>query len=290
MEKLRDFLASIILRRTHVTLNQGTLPPRCDVMLYCELLPIQRQLYDATVKSLLKTLGITHYGGDCGSDSDDEAEEDNGANLGGCVLPAVQQLRRLCTSAASDTSQGNVVEFSGKYYVCIIQLHLHLFDCCWQVLQEYLRMVKKHDPTGKVVIVSNFTGTLDEVQSVAQTQGWSFLRLDGSVPAQKRQGLVDSFNSKYGSVFLFLLSARAGGMGLSLVGANRLVMLDCDWNPATDRQALARIWRQGQTKPVTLVRMVAVKTIEEAIIQVITRVLVFKFNHIPYVCVCSGNH
>ena len=68
-------------------------------------------------------------------------------------------------------------------------------------------------------------------------------------------------------VFLFLLSARAGGVGINLIGGSRLIMMDCEWNPAIDKQAMARIWRQGQKKPVFIYRLITSGLIEETIIR-----------------------
>ena len=64
----------------------------------------------------------------------------------------------------------------------------------------------------------------------------------------KRQKLVDQFNDPAGKEFVFLLSSKAGGCGINLIGANRLILFDPDWNPAADQQALARVWRDGQKK------------------------------------------
>ena len=66
---------------------------------------------------------------------------------------------------------------------------------------------------------------------------------------------------------MFLLSTKAGGVGLNLVGANRLVLFDSDWNPANDLQALARVWREGQRKPVTIYRLLSTGTVEERVFQ-----------------------
>jgi DNA repair and recombination RAD54-like protein len=72
--------------------------------------------------------------------------------------------------------------------------------------------------------------------------------------------MVEKFNSPDSSDFLFLLSSKAGGCGLNLIGANRLVMFDPDWNPANDDQAMARVWRDGQTKTCYIYRLVAVSS------------------------------
>ncbi len=96
-------------------------------------------------------------------------------------------------------------------------------------MQSFLTNLKKNNPSDKVVIVSNFTSTLDIIASLANNNHWDFLRLDGSVPANKRQGLVDLFNINNSyinnncnssvqvrNIYLFLLSAKAGGVGINL--------------------------------------------------------------------------
>lgn len=120
----------------------------------------------------------------------------------------------------------------------------------------------------KAVIVSNYTQTLDVVAGLAAVRGWTLARLDGSTPADKRTALVTAFNTTTPrDQFLFLLSSKSGGAGLNLIGASRLLLLDVAWNPATDRQALARIWRDGQKRPVFTYRFVTAGALEEKILQ-----------------------
>jgi len=83
----------------------------------------------------------------------------------------------------------------------------------------------------------------------------------------KRQKLVDQFNDPEGKEFVFLLSSKAGGCGINLIGANRLILFDPDWNPAADQQALARVWRDGQKKECFVYRFISTGTIEEKIFQ-----------------------
>lgn len=91
-------------------------------------------------------------------------------------------------------------------------------------------------PSSRVVVVSNYTKTLDLLEDLCVAMGYTFCRLDGHTPTGQRQRLVDSFNSAYSQNFLFLLSSKAGGVGLNLVGASHLVLYDIDWNPANDIQ------------------------------------------------------
>ena len=135
-----------------------------------------------------------------------------------------------------------------------------------QVLDALLRELRSSCPGEKVVIVSNFTGMLARVQQLATARNWATITLTGATRCQDRQSSVERFNRENDPSFLFLLSARAGGAGISLVGGSRLVALDCDWNPAVDLQALARCWREGQTKPVFVYRMVTRGTIEQTML------------------------
>ena len=95
--------------------------------------------------------------------------------------------------------------------------------------------------------MSNYTQTLDLFGNLCRAREYGFLRLDGSTSISKRQKLVTQFNDPSSNIFVFLLSSKAGGCGLNLVGGNRLVLFDPDWNPANDKQAAARVraWWMG---------------------------------------------
>jgi hypothetical protein len=99
------------------------------------------------------------------------------------------------------------------------------------------------------------------------TNHWPVLRLDGTTSATKRTSLVDTFNDLFSNSFVFLLSSKAGGCGINLIGGSRLVLFDPDWNPASDKQAAARIWREGQKRRCYIYRFMSTGSIEEKIIQ-----------------------
>lgn len=110
--------------------------------------------------------------------------------------------------------------------VCVVFMYLY---CAFLYLSMNLCPCR-------VVVVSNYTQTLDLLQDLFGHMGYTFCRLDGHTPTGQRQRLVDSFNSPYSQNFLFLLSSKAGGVGLNLIGASHLVLYDIDWNPANDIQ------------------------------------------------------
>uniref|UniRef100_A0A8C5SQZ0 RAD54 homolog B n=1 Tax=Laticauda laticaudata TaxID=8630 RepID=A0A8C5SQZ0_LATLA len=136
-----------------------------------------------------------------------------------------------------------------------------------KVLTQMLAAIHERGPSERVVVVSNYTQTLNILQEVCQRRGYPYTRLDGSTPVSQRQQIVDSFNSKFCPAFIFLLSSKAGGVGLNLVGASHLILYDIDWNPATDIQAMARVWRDGQRHTVHIYRLLTTGTIEEKIYQ-----------------------
>ncbi|KAF2241127.1 DNA repair and recombination protein RAD26 [Trematosphaeria pertusa] len=120
----------------------------------------------------------------------------------------------------------------------------------------------------KVVIVSNYTTTLDMIERLLVSLSYTYLRLDGTTPTAKRQPLVEKFNkTAKATSFAFLLSAKSGGVGINLIGASRIVLFDIDWNPATDLQAMARIHRDGQKLPCKVYRFLVQGALDEKIFQ-----------------------
>jgi hypothetical protein len=134
-----------------------------------------------------------------------------------------------------------------------------------ELLDDLLREV--HEKGDRIVVVSNFTSILNQIERLCALREYNFVRLEGSTPGDKRMGIVNAYNSPKSKDFVFLLSSRAGGAGLNLIGANRLVLFDPDWNPSNDHQAMARIWRDGQKKTVFIYRFISAGTIEEKIFQ-----------------------
>lgn len=135
------------------------------------------------------------------------------------------------------------------------------------MLLDCMLAAMKMNTTDKIVLISNYTQTLDLFERLSRKRGYNFVRLDGTMNIKKRGKVVESFNAPDSQDFIFLLSSKAGGCGLNLIGANRLVMFDPDWNPANDEQAMARVWRDGQKKPCFIYRFVATGSIEEKIFQ-----------------------
>jgi len=117
----------------------------------------------------------------------------------------------------------------------------------------------------RALVFSQFTSYLKTVSQALDVAGIPYLYLDGSTPVRKRNALVKEFQE--GEVPLFLISLKAGGLGLNLTGANYVVHLDPWWNPAIEQQATDRAYRIGQTKDVTVYHLISANTIEEKILR-----------------------
>jgi SNF2 family DNA or RNA helicase len=132
----------------------------------------------------------------------------------------------------------------------------------WLILRTLLQEWKANGD--KVLLFSLNLRLLDWIAYFVEMEGYRHVRLDGSVPQKKRQGLVDDFN-RDASIFIFLISTTAGGTGLNLTGANKVVVFDPHWNPAHDLQAMDRAYRFGQTRDVDVYRLIGKGSLEEAI-------------------------
>jgi chromodomain-helicase-DNA-binding protein 7 len=114
----------------------------------------------------------------------------------------------------------------------------------------------------RVLIFSQFTKVLDLMSDILETEGWRFERLDGSVSGTERQRAIDRFSDKNSDSFIFILSTRAGGVGINLTAADTVIVFDPDWNPQNDVQAMARVHRIGQTKTVQIYKLCTKGTYE----------------------------
>lgn len=120
----------------------------------------------------------------------------------------------------------------------------------------------------RVLMFSQFLGMLDILEDFLRGMNMSYQRLDGNISGLEKQKRLDMFNSPDSELFVFLLSTRAGGVGINLSTADTVIMLDPDFNPHQDLQALSRAHRIGQTKKVLCLQLITKDTVEERIMQI----------------------
>lgn len=117
---------------------------------------------------------------------------------------------------------------------------------------------------------------LDLLQNYLSLKGWSNERLDGTTSIMDRQRIIDTFNNQSGKSKIFLLSTRAGGLGINLTSADTIIFTDSDFNPYRDLQAISRAHRMGQMNKVKVYRLVSKYTAEERIIEIATKKLLLE--------------
>ncbi|XP_024375892.1 protein CHROMATIN REMODELING 19 [Physcomitrium patens] len=212
---------------------------------------IRRVFTDETVKKLAKKYHkMAVFGNECSVERVRE-ELSNYSDF---------TLHRMCLT------YGGVPGGQGK-----LDDHHVLASAKCQALVKLLPQLKKngHRP----LIFSQWTNMLDILEWALAVIGLRFTRLDGSTPVTERQNLVDEYNNNP-DIFVFLLSTRAGGQGLNLTGADTVIIHDVDFNPQMDRQAEDRCHRIGQSKPVTVYRLVTNGTVDESIFRIAQQKLV----------------
>ena len=236
---LKDRIRPFVLRRLKETVAQD-LPPKIIVDQVVELSPLQVELY----KRVLASADYQRVVEEVGVKGVQRAKV--------LILKVYTTLRSICNhpSLAKEEYQGETVELkdSGK------------LDCLKELMEEVV------DGEHRVLLFCQSTRMLDIIESFFRQWQITFIRLDGDTPPPDRPDLVQRFNTDP-TINCFLISTRAGGTGLNLTGADTVIFYDHDWNPANDHQAQDRAYRIGQTKPVTVYRLVSRGTIEEKILQ-----------------------
>jgi SNF2 family DNA or RNA helicase len=231
---LQKLIQPFILRRMKNQVLEE-LPARTEIRLTVELSKEEMAFYEALRQQAVAQLF--------------ESKEKSGGKKYLKILAEIMKLRRACCNSALVNEE--IVLPSSK---------LAIFG---KVLQELLE--NKH----KALVFSQFVGHLNLIRAYLDEKNIHYQYLDGSTPVKQRKIAVDSFQAGKGDVFL--ISLKAGGLGLNLTAADYVIHMDPWWNPAVEDQASDRAHRIGQHRPVTIYRLVAKDTIEEKIVEMHNR-------------------
>lgn len=261
MEKERELRALVdrcMIRRTNSILSKY-LPTKYEIVVCCGFTEVQQKIYEKFIASkvILKALK-----------DDDSSKKDGGKTS----LQAINFLKKLSNHPAliQESLASREFDLNGIDSEMLSRLggkELRPELSGKLMFLDMLLASIKSQTKDRVVLVSNYTQTLDLFEKLCRIRSYQFTRLDGSMSVKKRGKVVENFNDPTSGQFIFMLSSKAGGCGLNLIGANRLVMFDPDWNPANDAQAMARCWRDGQKKDCFTYRLLGTGGIEEKIFQ-----------------------
>jgi len=234
ISNMHAMLAPFLLQRTKASvLSLDALPPRREETLWVPLSAWQESTYEQLKAKTLRRLAA-----------------DGGEVNHQALRNVTMHLRKIALHpylfgrGADKREPEDLVRASGK-------------------LEALDRVLRKLKPCGhKVLIFSQFTSMLDLLQELLVLRGWTFERIDGQVAAEDRRARIGRFSDP-GGAFVFLLSSRAGAVGLNLQAADTVVLFDMDWNPQQDKQAIARAHRIGQTREVLVLRLLTPTPIEQ---------------------------
>ncbi|XP_068598282.1 chromodomain-helicase-DNA-binding protein 5 [Brachionichthys hirsutus] len=248
IKKLHDLLGPHMLRRLKADVFKN-MPAKTELIVRVELSPMQKKYY--------KFILTRNF----------EALNSKGGGNQVSLLNIMMDLKKCCNHPylfpvaaveapvlPNGSYDGNLlVKSSGKL----------------TLLQKMLKKLK--DEGHRVLIFSQMTKMLDLLEDFLEFEGYKYERIDGGITGGLRQEAIDRFNAPGAQQFCFLLSTRAGGLGINLASADTVIIYDSDWNPHNDIQAFSRAHRIGQNRKVMIYRFVTRGSVEERITQVAKR-------------------
>ena len=235
-------LSPLMLRRLKKdVLTSMQIPPKTELKIFVPLTEMQRFWYSGMLSGECASLAAA-------------GSSDAYRRLNSLVM----QLRKVCNhpylfdeaDANTHWTDEDIVKASGKM----------------MVLDKLLQKLKAEGR--KVLIFSQFTSMLHVLSDFLNLRRYKFLRLDGSTSVARRRYEIACFQNPKSDFLAYLISTRAGGLGINLTAADTVVLYDSDWNPAIDSQAQDRAHRVGQTRPVHVYRLITRHTVEQRILQV----------------------
>lgn len=239
IRKLHTVLRPFMLRRVKKDVA-CSVPPKKETKLFVGLTKMQQQWY---TKVLSK-------------------DADSLNSLGGPdkirLLNIMMQLRKVCNHPyLFDGAEAGPPYTDGP----------HLWENCGKMMLINKLLPKLKANGSRVLIFSSMTRVLDIIEDYLRLQSYQYCRIDGSTDGESRDSQMEEFNRPNSPKFCFMLTTRAGGLGINLATADIVILYDSDWNPQVDLQAMDRAHRIGQTKPVQVFRFITEGTIEEKIIE-----------------------
>ncbi|KAL6258772.1 hypothetical protein P5V15_010720 [Pogonomyrmex californicus] len=248
---LKNTITPYMLRRTKIDVKHHlSLPEKNEQVLFCSLTDEQKKLYKKYLCSDDVSF-ILH-------------ERNDSGRYRARFLIALSALRKICNHPDLFLYTR---ELDSDEDVDLSEEKLEKFGY-WKragkmtVVRSLLKIWQKQGH--RVLLFTQGRQMMHILEALLQREGYTYLKMDGTTAMSQRQETIHTFNKDM-SYFVFLLTTRVGGLGVNLTGANRVIIYDPDWNPATDAQARERAWRIGQDKQVTIYRLITAGTIEEKI-------------------------
>lgn len=242
--KLHDILRPFVLRRMKKdTLSVDDVQEKREIVMYCGMSSLQKEYYgrvlDGTLRDMLVDMGVPRA-----------------KNIS--QINANMNMRKVCNHPFlfGDITEGTSAAFQGADREQLFISASGKFRLLDRMLPRLL------DEGHKVILFSQMTEVLNLIEDYLAYKDIAWVRLDGTTKLAERQEAIDDFNSPNSSAQIFLLSTRAGGLGINLTAADTAILFDSDWNPHMDAQAQSRCHRIGQTENVVVYRFLTLASVE----------------------------
>ncbi|CAJ1954328.1 unnamed protein product [Cylindrotheca closterium] len=238
ISQLHKILRPFMLRRLKKEVEKS-LPPKHETILYTGMSAMQKKLYrDILIRDIDAVQGTT------GNRT--------------AILNIVMQLRKCA---------GHPYLFPGVEDRTLPPLGEHLVENCGKMVLLDKLLKRLHERGHRVLLFTQMTRILDIMEDYLVMRRFKYCRIDGNTTYEVREDYIDAFNKPDSEKFIFLLSTRAGGLGINLQTADVVILYDSDWNPQADLQAQDRAHRIGQKREVQVFRFVTEHTVEEKIVE-----------------------
>ncbi|XGW08722.1 hypothetical protein V3C99_011215 [Haemonchus contortus] len=245
IQKLHSLLGPHMLRRLKADVLTG-MPSKSELIVRVELSSLQKKYYKNILTRNFDALNVKNGGSQMS------------------LINIIMELKKCCNHPylfAKASMEAPKLK-NGMYEGTQLIKNAGKFV----LLQKMMR--KLREGGHRVLIFSQMTMMLDILEDFCEVEGYKYERIDGSITGQARQDAIDRFNAPGAQQFVFLLSTRAGGLGINLATADTVIIYDSDWNPHNDIQAFSRAHRIGQQNKVMIYRFVTRNSVEERITSV----------------------
>ncbi|NXL67838.1 SMCA2 protein, partial [Chordeiles acutipennis] len=250
IRRLHKVLRPFLLRRLKKEV-ESQLPEKVEYVIKCDMSALQKILYrHMQAKGILLTDG-----------SEKDKKGKGGAKT---LMNTIMQLRKICNHPYMfqhiEVSKSVMFDFGDLVYSAELYRASGKFELLDRILPK-LRATNH-----RVLLFCQMTSLMTIMEDYFAFRNFLYLRLDGTTKSEDRATLLKKFNEPGSQYFIFLLSTRAGGLGLNLQAADTVIIFDSDWNPHQDLQAQDRAHRIGQQNEVRVLRLCTVNSVEEKIL------------------------
>jgi SWI/SNF-related matrix-associated actin-dependent regulator of chromatin subfamily A protein 2/4 len=251
IRRLHKVLRPFLLRRLKKDV-ESQLPDKVEYIIKCEMSGLQRALY-----THMQEKGVML--------TDNPKKEGKGGGGAKALMNTIMQLRKLCNHPFMfQHIEESYARHAGMHTDTVVGPDIYRASGKFELLDRIFPKIKRSGH--RVLLFCQMTQLMTILEDYLAWRQYKYLRLDGTTKSEERGEMLRDFNDKNSDYFIFLLSTRAGGLGLNLQTADTVIIFDSDWNPHQDLQAQDRAHRIGQKNEVRVLRLMTVNSVEERIL------------------------